>query len=123
MNERHLAPVSPALDPFFACDRGLNIAGDFILDEARHVIALGKSRDELLLVLRDSTDQVIGHAGVKHSGFVRHDIDVVVAHGCDSSVRARRTERSFATVNRPHSGPDDPPMERGGLVSGGLRMT
>jgi hypothetical protein len=65
LDEFHLPPALPFLQPGFAMDCECDIAELLKVDEAFHRVFLGESRKQALAVFPDSTKEIIGYADVQ----------------------------------------------------------
>ena len=63
-DQRYFLCPSPPLDLFLARDGARGPSVRFEPDEARHVVLLREPGDSLLLVVKHSAHQIIGHARV-----------------------------------------------------------
>ena len=72
-----LSGAEPALDLFFTGDGGADVAESLHVDEFAGALTGRKARDLMLLVLQDTSLDVVGDTGVEDAGCAGHDVDVV----------------------------------------------
>ena len=84
--------AQPALDLFLARDGSTNVPESLVVNEARDIVLLGESFDQLEPVLDDSAVERTGHAGVKNSRLTGEDVNEAAFHAdttpCATSFRA-----------------------------------
>lgn len=96
INQTLLCSV-PALELLFAVDGFVHVIEGFVVNGAVAAVLFGKSFDLVVLVLRDTAVETVGHADVDHAGFAGHDVDAVAVIVLGSS---RAESRSLDSASR-----------------------
>jgi hypothetical protein len=65
-------------------DRGANLTTTLVIDQAVEVLFLGETGEELVFVLKNPAQQIVGHTCVERAGVVGHDINVIRLHSVPS---------------------------------------
>jgi hypothetical protein len=64
LNQANLLAPASAFDFFFSVDGFAGMRKTFVVDRPSKVVAPGESRDQLVLMFKDSPGRIAGHCGI-----------------------------------------------------------
>ena len=92
----------PTLDGFLFGNSGMNIAKRFKIDQLVDIIFFRKAGNKLVFMLIKPLFYVVGHAHIKRSGLVGHNVNVVLISSLHSlliiALNSSLDQRFFAAL-------------------------